>query len=679
MSDVQASYVLSSRSAGLSMGLGVRSADSGILLCEGSTGLMGIPRSVRYQEGAGTGGRRLGSRAKVRPILLKLAVYGGLDAQRTMIDRLRRIVLAEDARLTATIDGESWTLGVSYDSGLEGDYSLDTANRRLTLVDLAMTAPQPYWEAVEKDTIILTSPEKAAPFLGSWANMPLSGVSGFLDRLPVTNESDAPSPVTWTLKGPTTSAAASISGRGWHTTGATGDGQTLSISPAWSQMPSVLLDGKPAWGMLATGSKFPALQPGSNRVNMSIQGAKPSTRTVGDGVLAENWASNPRLSFDRSAYASGGWDVMLDGVAALPTDHGVDVYKRTPGGRTLLGTVLNDTARPKTTDVRLLTSESSMEDTADGLLIHYGGSYGWAFLSMFPGTRVDWAKTVRADWPASIRICMDVEYPSQVQVYASCGSNTVDVNSDRYDWAGKDSINQGANVIDSPFPQHYKDRIGLYLYFTGNSGDVLVRSVMLTQDYALTDTVTAADATFLRLSDGTRWEMHPGTDTSIGYVDCTDPGKGGTHTATWSSTRRTWTDAGTVTCGMGSDSMPLPQGTGMTCDEYDADGRLLASSVGSQQSLGRAAASTTPQDDTTRIEVTAWGAQPRRVACPSVITGTDPGWFDGYSREAADWRDPTGAKTATPSVHEHARLHPMELTGGTTLTLEWTRLRETIR
>lgn len=683
MTDTPPDFTLSSASVGdvLALDRWLPQTPGSVWLREGSTGLMGIPRSVRYQEGAGAGGRRLGSRAKVRPILLKLAVYGGLDAQRDTIDRLRRIVLADDATLTATIGGESWRLGIVYDSGLEGDYALDNANSRLTLIDLAMTAPQPYWEASETDTLILRTPERSEAFLSSWSSMPLSGDSGSLAGATVDNDSDAASPVTWTLDGPSSTAAASIGGRGWRTAAVTTDGQTLRLTPAWRGMPSVLLDGKPAWGMLASGARFPSLQPGRNTVSMSVQGAQPPVRTVSDSILAENWASNPRLSFDRSAYASGGWDVMLDGITPIPTGSGTRVAARTPGGRGLMGTVLNDHAVPTTGDVALLTTESRMEDTGDGLLIHYGGHYGWACMSMFPSSRVDWAKSVRGDWPASIRICVDLSFPSQMHATAFCCSRVTD-SSGGTQWdsgVGDAVLKPGVNVLDCRLPKQQDSigNIGLKLYFQGGSADVLVRSVMLTQDYDLTDTVHAADSTRLMLADGTRWDIHPGSATDVGYVDCVDPGSRSMHTCTWSSTRSAWVGAGVVSAGM-----QAAEGSGMTADEYDSAGRLLASSTADGANAGRLMTAFTPQDGTARIETTAWGAQPRRVQRPSVITGTDDGWFDGYTDTdtgKAEWRDAAGDVTGTPGVRDHACLHPKELTGGTTLTLEWTRLKETIR
>ena len=91
--DGNVSVTLSSQSAGDSLDLtaGDHVAGSGATLIEGSTGFLGIPRSVRFQEGAGDGGRLINSRAKTRPLLLKLAIWGDLDRQRETLGRLRAI------------------------------------------------------------------------------------------------------------------------------------------------------------------------------------------------------------------------------------------------------------------------------------------------------------------------------------------------------------------------------------------------------------------------------------------------------------------------------------------------------------------------------------------------------------------------------------------------------------
>ena len=307
MTDSQLSLMLSSATVGDVIRLGDRSGDSGVLLCEGSTGLMGIPRSTRYQEGAGDGGRRLGSRAKVRPLLLKLAVHGSLGAQRALIDRLRRIVLAEDATLTATIDGVSWTLGVSYDNGLEGDYALSKATSRLTLIDLAMTAPQPFWEAASPWSEQYSVMSGGEPFLPELAGLHVAGSSLGDGVHHVDITSDAPMPVTVDVTGPADTVGFSIGGVGW-TSGAVASGSHLRVWRSEDGLPMVQVDGKDAWATLRQGPRFPLLQPGGNDIDITVTGAAAATRSEDTGtVAATNLVTDPALRKGACKHDTGEW------------------------------------------------------------------------------------------------------------------------------------------------------------------------------------------------------------------------------------------------------------------------------------------------------------------------------------------------------------------------------------
>lgn len=309
MSDNPPDLTLSSRTLGdtITLDRWLTQSQGAVWLCEGSTGLMGIPRSVRYQEGAGDGGRRLGSRAKVRPLLLKLAVYGGLDAQRDTIDSLRRIVLADDATLTATIDGVSWTLGVVYDNGLEGDYALSKATSRLTLIDLAMTAPQPFWAAASPWSESYAVMSGGEPFLPELAGLHVAGSSLGDGVHHVDITSDAPMPVTVDVTGPADTVGFHIGGVGW-TSGAVASGSHLRVWRSEDGLPMVQVDGKDAWATLRQGPRFPLLQPGGNDIDITVTGAAAATRSEDtDTVAATNLVTDPALRKGACKHDTGEW------------------------------------------------------------------------------------------------------------------------------------------------------------------------------------------------------------------------------------------------------------------------------------------------------------------------------------------------------------------------------------
>jgi hypothetical protein len=272
----------------------------------GSTGLEMIPRSVRSRSGAADGGVVLGSRAEIRPLLLKLRYVGDVASQRTELQHLRDIVLADDARLIARmgLNGTQYQLNITYEGGLEGDRNSSTEFDTFASYDLALTAVQPYWELSEATVSEARVTDSARVFLDDLAGLPLAESVAIADSV-VSNPGDAPVPVVWLLRGPCESAEVSIGGRGFSVPAGLTDSETLMVDPTVSGMPAVVdQSGQSAYSRLAMGPLFPKLPRGESTVHLKMAGAEAGERVMSDQVLATNQVKNPSLRVNRS-----GWSV----------------------------------------------------------------------------------------------------------------------------------------------------------------------------------------------------------------------------------------------------------------------------------------------------------------------------------------------------------------------------------
>lgn len=653
---------LSSPSVGDSLTIGNRLTDE-IYHLGGSTGLQGIPRTTRYQEGAGAGGRLVSQRAKTRPVLLKLAVWGDLDTQRRKLQRLRDIVLAGDATLTAAWESERWTLGVVYDSGLEGDYGLSDANKRWTLIDLALTAPQPYWTA-PASSVTLTLPESATPFLDDMAAFPLTAGSGGLTGAVVVNDSDAPSPVTWTLEGPASSASASIGGRGWKTAKAIGDGDRLEVTPAWRTMPTVSVNGTESWEALETGARFPSLAPGVNTVDMSIEGATAPTRVVDKGTaLAYNWAANPRVM----ARSGGGADFFMDGFCPVPLANGAGIVIHDDTHGPIATTLTPSRGYPLAAGTSG-ASNVTASDGADGLTLTVSGTPSTitlATLSGVPDLGYYYARATASD--TSMRSRLDVMFVD------STGNITGLVTSEWVSGPGA----RGMSVV-TPVVGAAKG-VRMVMETDTVTGTLTVDRLLAMPSTPDTQSIVFVSASRL-VTRGAEWTVTTGDKSAPGHVDC-ESWDGGLHAVMWRTGATEWLAghplSGTVTASCGSESMPL---SGATLGASVIRGGQLVESVSSDPTLGRAACTLDVEAGDT-IEVGAWGSSPKGVSMALIGTGTDTGYFDGYTANAEwleDGSDSLSA-TATPGVGAVSVIHPSALVGGTRLTLSWNRLREMVR
>ncbi len=294
-SDGNVSLTLASANAGDSIDLtaGDHVNGTGATALEGTTGLLGIPRSVRFQEGAGDGGRLINRRAKTRPILLKLAIWGDLDRQRETLDRLRAILTADDCELQAVIDSTRWRLHVVYESGLEGELSMNVENRSFTLADVALTAPQPWWEGA-RHTQNLRIQDDPVAFLSDLATLPLSNSTG-IKHYTMTSATQAGTPVSVSITGPATTASVRINRRGFSIAKALTASDVLTVTQPDGGMPQVTLNGSSSWASLANGPRFPDIQPGANQIQLDMTGGTKGTVQASGLVLATNLITDPAL------------------------------------------------------------------------------------------------------------------------------------------------------------------------------------------------------------------------------------------------------------------------------------------------------------------------------------------------------------------------------------------------
>jgi hypothetical protein len=272
-----------------------------VQLQTGTTGLEVTPKDVASETTPGVPGSFATSVQTLprQPILPLLVSTADQAEQRVAVQQLRDLTSPQDVtpdgsfRLVCTSSSGTRQVGLVYRSGLEGSGTELPWSVRYVLDTFA---PQPYAEDrdVQVKDFRLAVPD--APFLAAagtdhpWGTRKLSTSSIAGADTPVQMLSSVPVYPVIEITGPATSVTITGSnGLLIDVPDGVPDGSTLRIvtNPRGDGMPpyrkTIRLDGAPAAGMVARGSRFVPFSHGVTSVDVSAPGA------TGDTLLRLSW------------------------------------------------------------------------------------------------------------------------------------------------------------------------------------------------------------------------------------------------------------------------------------------------------------------------------------------------------------------------------------------------------
>lgn len=215
-------------------------------------------------------------RAQARTVMLPLAVFSSVS-RADFLQRKRDLRRSLNPKLgsgTLTVtetDGTSRSIPARYQSGAEGDESVDSGGMRSQVLALTFTCPSPFWlgDLVHQEFQVVQS--------GSFFPLlPLRlGTSQVLGDIVITNDGDDVAYPVWTVKGPATSVVLSnvTTGASLTLNQSLGSGDTAVIDTR-ERVQTVLLNGSTnLWPNLDPGSSLWGLEPSDNEVTLTLTGA----------------------------------------------------------------------------------------------------------------------------------------------------------------------------------------------------------------------------------------------------------------------------------------------------------------------------------------------------------------------------------------------------------------------
>lgn len=171
-----------------------------------------VPVVNSWFEGAGDGARHRGVRRTQRELKIPIDAFGANRAAvEQNIRNLVRVVRGDFQVHVDRLDGSSYWIAATYDSGLEGVYTV--APEQWADATIILKCPDPYWTSDASQSFVIAPAPADAPFLPELAGMHVASAAAF-GEVGVTNTGDVESRPTWTINGPGTSLELSIGGEG---------------------------------------------------------------------------------------------------------------------------------------------------------------------------------------------------------------------------------------------------------------------------------------------------------------------------------------------------------------------------------------------------------------------------------------------------------------------------------
>ena len=244
----------------------------------------GIPSPIlRIDPSASNGGTYRFSKRDVREINLPLTILG--NSQEDTEAKLRRLsnILRDKAVLAVTYEnGEEWTLDVYLAGGGETQFG-STGNDYFCQWDLALQAPQPFWQSTAPISISIISDTTTRGLLAGSSPKSLAFLrvktSQAFGSVTVTNNGDVNAPAVWTIKGPSTLTTITLDGVGFTF----GDTITSSTTITIDCEAGTVKDqtGANRYSGLGSAPKLFSIPPGTQTLTVTVTGATGDTRIQG--------------------------------------------------------------------------------------------------------------------------------------------------------------------------------------------------------------------------------------------------------------------------------------------------------------------------------------------------------------------------------------------------------------
>lgn len=256
--------------------------ENGWLLQPGAKGLDMPGYQILQDESPGIDGYVVRDvRAQGKDIILPLAFWAN-DSRTAYQARRRAFIKSLNPKrgvgtLTLTEpDGATRSIGAYYQSGMEGDESLDAAGERWCINAITFGCPSPYW--IGEDVTVEWKAGASGTFLPV---LPLTvGDSQTLGAVTVDNDGDDVAYPLWTITGPATNISLT------NTT----SGGTLVLPKTLTSSDTVVIDTRERrqtallngttnlWPDLSTASTLWPLQPGINNLTLTVTASGAATR-----------------------------------------------------------------------------------------------------------------------------------------------------------------------------------------------------------------------------------------------------------------------------------------------------------------------------------------------------------------------------------------------------------------
>jgi hypothetical protein len=249
-------------------------------------GLMGfgIPSPIlRIDPSASNGGTFRFSKRDVREINLPLMILG--TSRQETETKLRRLsyILRDKAVLAITYEnGEIWTLDVYLAGGGETQFG-STGADHFCQWDLALQAPQPFWQSTAPFSVSIVSSSAARGLLAGSSPKSLAFLrvksSQAFGTVTVTNTGDVNAPAVWTINGPSTLTTIQLNGVGFTFNDTITSATTITIDCEAGTVKDQT--GANRYSGLGTAPKLFSIPPGDQTLTVSVTGATSDTKVTG--------------------------------------------------------------------------------------------------------------------------------------------------------------------------------------------------------------------------------------------------------------------------------------------------------------------------------------------------------------------------------------------------------------
>jgi len=238
-------------------------------------------------EGAGDGEQLRGVRRTRRELQIPISAFGADRAE--VEDNIRSLVRVIRGPFQVHVDysnGESFWIEATYDSGLEGVYTV--APEHWNEATIILKCPDPYWTSDASQAFVIAPTPADAPFIPLLAGLHVASAAAF-GTVGVSNVGDVESRPTWIIHGPGAALHIAVNGVGLVlnktflstdivTIKYEGGGWTIKDQAGVNQYP--YLDPAPVFPVLPPGGSIVTASMTSTGTETYIQCVYPERREV---------------------------------------------------------------------------------------------------------------------------------------------------------------------------------------------------------------------------------------------------------------------------------------------------------------------------------------------------------------------------------------------------------------